>query len=73
MSGLHVWAAPASLPSLTHAALQVFRCELCDKQYNLVAEYNVHLSSYDHNHKKVRHLLARIGTSPPHAVLRHSV
>eukprot|EP00008_Paramoeba_atlantica_P008648 CAMPEP_0201490576 /NCGR_PEP_ID=MMETSP0151_2-20130828/26641_1 /ASSEMBLY_ACC=CAM_ASM_000257 /TAXON_ID=200890 /ORGANISM="Paramoeba atlantica, Strain 621/1 / CCAP 1560/9" /LENGTH=282 /DNA_ID=CAMNT_0047876577 /DNA_START=35 /DNA_END=883 /DNA_ORIENTATION=+ len=28
-----------------------FYCELCDKQYKNVAEYDTHLNSYDHNHK----------------------
>ncbi|RUS27001.1 hypothetical protein BC938DRAFT_483849, partial [Jimgerdemannia flammicorona] len=30
-----------------------FYCELCDKQYTKIAEYEVHLNSYDHHHKKV--------------------
>ena len=30
-----------------------FYCALCDKQYNRISEYEVHLSSYDHNHRKV--------------------
>ncbi|KAG0052902.1 G patch domain-containing protein 8 [Gryganskiella cystojenkinii] len=29
-----------------------FYCQLCDKQYERISEYEVHLSSYDHNHKK---------------------
>lgn len=29
-----------------------FYCELCDKQYTNVKEMSVHLSSYDHHHKK---------------------
>ncbi|KAG0248774.1 G patch domain-containing protein 8, partial [Mortierella polycephala] len=29
-----------------------FYCALCDKQYGRISEYEVHLSSYDHNHKK---------------------
>ncbi|KAI9336196.1 hypothetical protein DFJ73DRAFT_22392 [Zopfochytrium polystomum] len=29
-----------------------FYCELCDKQYNKISEYENHLSSYDHHHKK---------------------
>jgi hypothetical protein len=28
-----------------------FYCELCDKQYKNIAEYDKHLNSYDHNHK----------------------
>ena len=32
---------------------KVFYCELCNKQYKLAMEFEVHLSSYDHNHRKV--------------------
>lgn len=32
---------------------KVFFCELCNKQYKLAMEFEVHLSSYDHNHRKV--------------------
>ncbi|KAK4782457.1 hypothetical protein SAY86_016559 [Trapa natans] len=31
---------------------KVFYCELCNKQYKLAIEFEVHLSSYDHNHRK---------------------
>ncbi|KAG1447128.1 hypothetical protein G6F56_009358 [Rhizopus delemar] len=31
---------------------RVFYCELCDKQYNNISEYDQHLQSYDHHHKK---------------------
>ncbi|KAL2644269.1 hypothetical protein R1flu_011856 [Riccia fluitans] len=31
---------------------KVFYCELCNKQYKLAMEFETHLSSYDHNHKK---------------------
>ncbi|XWS58046.1 hypothetical protein CRYUN_Cryun08bG0001500 [Craigia yunnanensis] len=31
---------------------KVFYCELCNKQYKLAMEFEVHLSSYDHNHRK---------------------
>ncbi|KAG2215466.1 hypothetical protein INT45_001826 [Circinella minor] len=31
---------------------RAFYCELCDKQYNKVVEYEQHLQSYDHHHKK---------------------
>ncbi|XP_010551024.1 PREDICTED: G patch domain-containing protein 8 [Tarenaya hassleriana] len=31
---------------------KVFYCELCNKQYKSVMEFEGHLSSYDHNHKK---------------------
>ena len=32
---------------------RAFYCELCDKQYSKVAEYEQHLQSYDHHHRKV--------------------
>eukprot|EP00742_Colponemidia_sp_Colp-10_P007839 GILJ01008453.1.p1 GENE.GILJ01008453.1~~GILJ01008453.1.p1 ORF type:complete len:308 (+),score=59.44 GILJ01008453.1:60-983(+) len=32
--------------------LREFYCELCDKQYKKVKEFENHLSSYDHHHKK---------------------
>ncbi|XP_031405034.1 G patch domain-containing protein 8-like [Punica granatum] len=31
---------------------KVFFCELCNKQYKLAMEFEVHLSSYDCNHRK---------------------
>lgn len=31
---------------------RVFYCELCDKQYKKISEYDQHLQSYDHHHKK---------------------
>nr|XP_043628765.1 G patch domain-containing protein 8 [Erigeron canadensis]XP_043628766.1 G patch domain-containing protein 8 [Erigeron canadensis] len=31
---------------------KVFYCELCNKQYKLAVEFEGHLSSYDHNHRK---------------------
>ncbi|CAN0897306.1 G patch domain-containing protein 8 [Linum grandiflorum] len=31
---------------------KVFYCDLCKKQYKLAMEFEVHLSSYDHNHRK---------------------
>ncbi|KAJ3326709.1 Isochorismatase domain-containing protein 1 [Blyttiomyces sp. JEL0837] len=34
------------------AVTAAFYCELCDKQYSKISEYETHLSSYDHNHKK---------------------
>lgn len=36
---------------------KVFYCELCNKQYKLAVEFEGHLSSYDHNHRKVKWLL----------------
>lgn len=32
---------------------KVFYCDLCNKQYKLAIEFESHLSSYDHNHRKV--------------------
>jgi uncharacterized protein (UPF0297 family) len=34
--------------------LREFYCELCNKQYKRIDQYEGHLSSYDHHHKKVR-------------------
>jgi hypothetical protein len=31
---------------------KVFFCDLCSKQYKLAVEFEGHLSSYDHNHRK---------------------
>jgi len=31
---------------------KVFYCRLCNKQYKMITEYEKHLDSYDHNHKK---------------------
>ncbi|KAL0073552.1 hypothetical protein J3Q64DRAFT_1816181 [Phycomyces blakesleeanus] len=31
---------------------RAFYCELCDKQYSKISEYEQHLQSYDHHHKK---------------------
>ncbi|KAH9615630.1 hypothetical protein KSS87_023402 [Heliosperma pusillum] len=31
---------------------KVFFCHLCNKQYKLAMEFEAHLSSYDHNHRK---------------------
>ncbi|KAJ9066518.1 hypothetical protein DSO57_1008711 [Entomophthora muscae] len=33
-------------------ALSVFYCALCDKQYSKSSDYETHLDSYDHHHKK---------------------
>jgi hypothetical protein len=35
---------------------KVFFCDLCNKQYKLAMEFEAHLSSYDHNHRKVHKL-----------------
>ncbi|KAI8391216.1 uncharacterized protein BYT42DRAFT_556057 [Radiomyces spectabilis] len=31
---------------------RAFYCELCDKQYKKISEYEQHLQSYDHHHRK---------------------
>ena len=33
---------------------RVFYCELCDKQYKKISEFEQHLQSYDHHHRKVK-------------------
>ncbi|KAJ3101859.1 hypothetical protein HK100_004478 [Physocladia obscura] len=34
------------------AVTRAFYCELCDKQYTKISQFDIHLSSYDHNHRK---------------------
>ena len=34
-------------------ANEVFYCDVCDKQYTRLPEWENHLSSYDHHHRKV--------------------
>ncbi|KAN0066037.1 hypothetical protein ACQY0O_000130 [Thecaphora frezii] len=45
-------AKKALVQAETLTALQTYRCDLCDKQYHLPSEYDGHLKSYDHHHKK---------------------
>lgn len=37
---------------------KVFYCDLCNKQYKLAVEFEAHLSSYDHNHRKVNNVFS---------------
>lgn len=34
-------------------ALQTYKCDICQKQYDRPSAYETHLTSYDHHHKKV--------------------
>ncbi len=34
------------------AVNRVFYCELCDKQYARIGEFENHMSSYDHHHRR---------------------
>ncbi|KAK3937574.1 c2h2 finger domain protein [Diplogelasinospora grovesii] len=43
---------PAAQTASARAALQSFHCELCQKGYSRMNEYEAHLSSYDHSHKQ---------------------
>jgi len=45
-------AQKESIQKEVEAIVRPFYCELCDKQYTNVAQFDTHLSSYDHNHKK---------------------
>ncbi|KAI9208204.1 uncharacterized protein BJ171DRAFT_490632 [Polychytrium aggregatum] len=45
-------ARKEAIKSDVKAAMASFYCKLCDKQYSKISEYETHLSSYDHNHKK---------------------
>ncbi|XP_030504493.1 uncharacterized protein LOC115719546 isoform X3 [Cannabis sativa] len=43
---------------------KVFYCDLCNKQYKLAMEFEAHLSSYDHNHRKrFKEMREMLGTS----------
>lgn len=43
---------PTAKTASAREALQSFFCELCDKGYQRISEYENHLSSYEHNHRK---------------------
>ena len=47
---------------------KVFYCELCNKQYKLAMEFEVHLSSYDHNHRKVNGLSLSLSLTHTHTL-----
>ncbi|KAJ3191132.1 asparagine synthetase [Irineochytrium annulatum] len=34
------------------SVIAAFYCEICDKQYTKISDYETHLSSYDHHHRK---------------------
>ncbi|ODQ52541.1 hypothetical protein SAICODRAFT_71726 [Saitoella complicata NRRL Y-17804] len=42
---------PAAKTEAAKAAAKAFYCELCDKGYSRISEYEAHLSSYDHGHR----------------------
>jgi hypothetical protein len=60
-------ANPAPKTESAREALRAFYCELCDRGYSRISEYDAHLSryisilefladvSYTHTHKKVRY------------------
>ncbi|EDQ89510.1 uncharacterized protein MONBRDRAFT_25219 [Monosiga brevicollis MX1] len=52
----HIPQAKAEKQEQIQAAVkaqnQVFLCEVCNKQYTKISEYENHLSSYDHHHRK---------------------
>ncbi|CCJ30554.1 unnamed protein product [Pneumocystis jirovecii] len=43
---------PIARTESAREALQSFFCKLCDKGYSRISEYENHLSSYEHNHRK---------------------
>ncbi|KAG5519200.1 hypothetical protein PMAC_002288 [Pneumocystis sp. 'macacae'] len=43
---------PIAKTESAREALQSFFCKLCDKGYSRISEYENHLSSYEHNHRK---------------------
>ncbi|KAK8172157.1 hypothetical protein BKA80DRAFT_306755 [Phyllosticta citrichinensis] len=45
---------PAPLTDSAREAAKNFFCELCNKGYKRHNEFEAHISSYDHQHKKER-------------------
>ncbi|KAG4302277.1 hypothetical protein PCANB_001552 [Pneumocystis canis] len=43
---------PIAKTDSAREALQSFFCKLCDKGYQRISDYENHLSSYEHNHRK---------------------
>ncbi|KAL2173597.1 uncharacterized protein P884DRAFT_232066 [Thermothelomyces heterothallicus CBS 202.75] len=43
---------PPAQTSSAREAMQSFYCQLCQKGYSRMNEYEAHLSSYDHSHKQ---------------------
>ncbi|KAH6628796.1 hypothetical protein F5144DRAFT_594725 [Chaetomium tenue] len=43
---------PPAQTSSAREALQSFYCQLCQKGYSRMNDYEAHLSSYDHSHKQ---------------------
>ncbi|KAK8195102.1 uncharacterized protein BKA78DRAFT_309121 [Phyllosticta capitalensis] len=48
---------PAPLTDSAREAAKNFFCELCNKGYKRHNEFEAHISSYDHQHKKERPVL----------------
>src|ERR1700733_14441491 len=46
-------AKKEAIKSEITTSLRSFYCELCDKQYQNVTQYNEHIRSYAHTHKQV--------------------
>ena len=58
------WAFPSDSVLQTESAREArksFYCELCQKGYSRINEFEAHEGSYDHQHKKVCLLLYHLG------------
>jgi hypothetical protein len=62
-------AREQELEATREAMHRQFHCALCNKQYTRVHEYELHLDSYDHNHKKRFEATKRAAREQSHAQL----
>ncbi|KAJ4298383.1 hypothetical protein N0V88_003413 [Collariella sp. IMI 366227] len=60
---------PPAQTSSAREALQSFYCQLCQKGYSRMNDYEAHLSSYDHSHKQ-RLKDMKVMTRDPNAAAR---
>ncbi|KAK2737909.1 hypothetical protein FQN57_007360 [Myotisia sp. PD_48] len=55
---------PAPKTESARSALNAFHCSLCNKSYSRHPEYEAHISSYDHQHKKRLRDLKQLSRDP---------
>ncbi|KAL1956690.1 hypothetical protein VTO42DRAFT_6940 [Malbranchea cinnamomea] len=55
---------PAPKTESARSALNSFHCDLCNKSYSRHPEYEAHISSYDHQHKKRLRDLKQLSRDP---------
>ncbi|KAJ5692044.1 hypothetical protein N7462_001467 [Penicillium macrosclerotiorum] len=59
---------PAPKTESARSALSAFTCTLCNKSYSRHPEYEAHISSYDHQHRKRLQDLKQLSRDPNAAV-----